>query len=426
MVTKMLDVKIIRERPDWVREALARKGEFPDIDELLGRDRERRILLEEVDSLRHRRNVASEAIAEKKRAGEDASEDPAAVRALASDIKRLEARLKEVDTGLHEALLDLPNIPHESVPGGTDERGNRVVREWATRLEADFPLRTHLEIGASLGILDFPRGAKLAGSAFPLYRGLGARLERALINFMVDLHSVEHGYTEMWLPFLGNAASHTVTGQLPRLADDMYRLAVDDLYLIPTGEVPLTNLHRDEVIAEADLPLKYVGYTACFRREAGAYGKETQGLLRVHQFNKVELVRFTCPEESYEALEALLEEAEEVLKRLELPYRVVELAAGQLSFAAAKCYDIDVWAPAAERWLEVSSCSNFEDFQARRGRIRFRREKTGEVEYVHTLNGSGLATARLMAALLEHYQTEEGTVIVPDVLQEGVGASVLR
>jgi len=416
----MLELRLVREEPDAVRNALARRGN-PDLlqmlDRVLAHDEERRELIAAVDELRARRNEESARIAQLKRAG--AHEEAAALieemRAVGEAIAEKEARLAVVEEEIRNLLLILPNLPMPELPEGGVE-ANRVVRSWGEARRFDFVPKPHWELGERLGILDLPRGAKISGSGFPLYIGLGARLERALINFMVDLHAREHGYTEVWPPYLVNHQTALGTGQLPKFGEDMYQVPLDGLYLIPTAEVPVTNLHADELLHGADLPIKYVAYSPCFRREAGAHGKETRGLTRVHQFDKVELVRFEKPENSAAALEELTGHAERVLQLLGLHYRVVLLATGDLGFASAKTYDLEVWAPGAERWLEVSSCSVFTDFQARRAGIRYRPEDGGRPRFVHTLNGSGLALARTVIALLENYQEADGTVRVPEVL----------
>ncbi len=412
----MLDLKFIRENADRVRQAILHKHENADLDRILELDEKRRSLLVEAEQLKAVRNRVSKEIGERLKAGGDAAELKAQMKEVSADIQRFDQLLKEIETELSELLHWVPNPPHPSVPVGDSEEFNRFHHSWGEPLQADFPLKDHLTLGEELDILDFPRGAKVAGSGFPVYKGKGAALERALINFMLDLHVREHGYTEIFPPFLANPDSMYGTGQLPKLADDMYFVERDGLYLIPTAEVPVTNLHREETLSADSLPVKYAAYTACFRREAGSYGRETRGFLRVHQFNKVELVKFVHPDSSYDELETLLQDAEEILRKLELHYRVVELCTGDLSFASAKTYDIETWAPAEGKWLETSSVSNFEDFQARRMGIRFREKPGTKARFVHTLNGSGVATSRLMAALLETYQTDEGTIVVPQAL----------
>jgi len=423
----MLDLKFVRENPEIVREAIKNKGEDVDLDALLQLDCERRKLLVEGDELKHRRNVISEEIGKKKKEKADASDLIKEMQEIKERIKGIDDQLKKIELELNNILLTIPNVPHPSSPIGFDETANQEIRRWGEFPEFDFEPKDHLALGEDLGILDFKRGSKITGTGFPLYKGLGAQLERALINFMLDLHIGKHGYTEVFPPFLANLSSTQGTGQLPKLADDMYFCEVDKLYLIPTAEVPVTNIHKNEILQEEEFPIYYTAYSACFRREAGSYGKETKGFLRVHQFNKVEMVKFVLPDTSYDELETLVNDAEEVLKLLELPYRVVALATGDLSFAAAKCYDLEVWAPVEQKYLEVSSCSNYEDFQARRSNIRFRSKDSGKLEFVHTLNGSGLATSRLMVALLEHYQTDEGTIIIPNILRKYMnGKSIIK
>ncbi|RKX31804.1 MAG: serine--tRNA ligase [Verrucomicrobia bacterium] len=411
----MLDLKYIRENVDRVRKALADRGEIFDLDRLLELDKERRSLISELDQLRHQRKKTARELGRRKAAGEDISSAREAARRIGERIAVYEDRLREVEAGLDRLLMQLPNLPHPTVPVGSDASANRVVRKWGDQKRFPFEPRPHWEIGEKLGILDFGRAARISGSGFALFSGVGALLERSLINFMLDVHTREHGYREIWPPVLCNPDTATGTGQLPKMADDMYLIEKDALYLAPTAEVPVTNIYREEIISEP-LPLYLVAYTPCFRREAGAAGRETRGLIRVHQFDKVELVKFVEPAESYAELEHLVRDAEDILQRLGLTYRVVELCTGDLSFAAAKCYDIELWAPAYGDWLEVSSCSNFEDFQARRAGIRYR-DRSGSVAYVHTLNGSGVALARLVAALLENYQQADGSVEIPQVLR---------
>lgn len=416
----MLDIRRIRENPDQIRAGLQRRGGDPSLLEaVLAADERRREILRETEALRHELNAVSKEIARLKRNGVDTTAQQSEMRRVGDRIAALEQSLRDIESTLRDTLLRVPNLPHASTPDGRSSADNPVVREWGTRRTFPFPPRTHLEIGDRLGLFDFPRGAKISGAGFPVYVGMGARLERALIHFMLDLHTREHGYTEVSPPFVVNTAAMTGTGQLPRMAEDMYRVATDDLWLIPTAEVPVTNLYRDEII-ERPLPIKLTAYTPCFRREAGAAGRETRGLIRVHQFDKVEMVKFVEPERSYEELETLTADAEDVLRRLELPYRVVALCAGDISFAAAKCYDLELWVPGQQAWLEVSSCSNFEDFQARRANIRYRKGD-GKPEFVHTLNGSGVALARLVVALLENGQQEDGSVVLPEILAPYLG-----
>jgi len=414
----MLDLRFIRENTDVVRQALKNRNLSIDLDALLSLDSRRRQILGEVEALRAEKNKANDQISRLLTEKKDASEKISSMKEIASRIDAFEAELKTLDERLGSLLLTIPNVPHESVPVGDPSR-NAVVRTWGELPRFDFKPVTHIELAEHLDIIDLPRATKITGSNFILYKGLGARLERALINFMLDLHTKKHGYTEVFPPFLVNRASMTGTGQLPKLEEDMYRLKDDDLFLIPTAEVPVTNIFRDEVLDEAQLPVYYTAYTACFRREAGSYGKDTKGLMRVHQFDKVELVKFVKPEESYNELEKLLKDAEEVLQLLGLPYRVVALATQDLSFSASKCYDLEAYAAGSDRWLEVSSCSNFENFQARRANIKFKRIKDGKkiTEHVHTLNGSGVALARTVICLLENYQQKDGTVLIPECLR---------
>ncbi|MEW6220021.1 MAG: serine--tRNA ligase [Thermodesulfobacteriota bacterium] len=412
----MLELKFIRDHLDLVQEKLALRGMATRVEEFAAVDGRRRALLAEAEALRGRRNQVSEEIAAAKRRGEDAAARIAEMRGASDRIKALDAELAGIEAELSGIVMYLPNLPHDTVPPGRDENDNVEIRRWGTPPEFPFPPKPHWEIGADLGILDFERAAKLSGSRFAVLTGLAARLERALINFMLDLHIGRHGYLEVLPPFLVNAATMTATGQLPKFAGDLFRIADWDLYLIPTAEVPVTNLHRDETLAAAELPRKYVAYTPCFRSEAGSHGKDTRGLIRQHQFDKVELVWLVSPEESYQRLEELLDDACEVLKLLGLPYRVICLCTGDLGFSAAKTYDIEVWMPAQGRYREISSCSNFESFQARRGGIRFRPEGQTKSRLVHTLNGSGLAVGRTLAAILENGQQADGTVRLPEVL----------
>ena len=421
----MLSIDIIRNNPKEVEQGLARKGEKLLINEIIKVDESYRSDLAQANEMRAERNVASDKIARAKKLGENSDKAINAMRKLSQQIKVLEEKTQSSKNELDQLLLGLPNIPHESVPEGKDEKNNQLVREWGETLDRDFNIIAHLELGKALSLFDFERGAKISGSGFPLYTGKGAKLERALINFMLDFQTEQHGYKEIFPPFVVRPESAVTTGQLPKLADDMYASEKDDLWLIPTAEVPLTNIHQNEILSEDQLPINYTAYSACFRREAGSYGKDTRGFLRVHQFNKVELVKFVKPENSYKELEKLVGHAEAILQSLGLKYRVIELCTGDLSFAAAKCYDLELWAPGEEKWLEVSSCSNFEDFQARRGNIRYRRNSDKQVEFVHTLNGSGVATPRLLVALLETYQNKDGTIAIPEPLQPYFGNEVL-
>ncbi len=422
----MLDIKFIRNNVVRVKQAIQLKNDHADIDRLLQLDTERRQILTEVEALKHERNRVSEEIGRLKQRQQDASHLISQMKAVAEQIKQMDDRVKVLDQQIYDILIRIPNIPHESVPIGQDASANLEVKRWGELPPKDFKAKPHWEIGEKLGIIDFAGGSRVAGSFFINYKGLGARLQRALIHFMLDLHIKKHGYTEVYPPFLVNRDSMFGTGQLPKLEDDMYVTSQDDLFLIPTAEVPVTNLLRDQILRGEDLPIYYTAYTPCFRREAGTYGKDTRGLVRVHQFDKVEMVKFVTPESSYDELEKLLQNAEEVLQLLELPYRVLALSTGDLSFAAAKCYDIEVWADGLGKWLEVSSCSNFEDFQARRANIRFKRDANAKPEYVHTLNGSGLALPRTVIAILENYQTDEGTVMVPRVLREFMGTDIIK
>lgn len=421
----MYSLKFIRDNTETLRRGLEKRGDASRLNEIFQLDEKRRKILAEVEILKAERNTKSREIGKIKKQGGNTDDLQMYVRSLGEKIKGFDEDLKTVEAKLNEAISWLPNLPHEFVPLGKEPSDNVVRREWGEKPEFHFSAKDHLELGASLRILDFERGAKIAGSGFPLYTGRGATLERALINFMLDLHVRQHGYREVFPPFMVNRESLFATGQIPKLEDDMYKCRDDELYLIPTAEVPITNMHRDEIFAERELPVCYAAFTACFRREAGSYGRETRGFLRVHQFNKVELVKFTIPEKSYEELEKLTLDAERVLELLEIPYRRIELCAGDLGFSAAKCYDLEVWSPLEEKWLEASSCSNFEDFQARRARIKYRPEGGGKAQYVHTMNGSGLATSRLMVALLENNQTEEGTIMVPKALVPYTGFAVI-
>jgi seryl-tRNA synthetase len=420
----MLDLRQLRQATEEVRARLARRGKPGEtdgaIDAALRLDEERRALIGEGDALKARRNAVSQEVGARKRRGEDAAELMEETRDVGDRIRAGDARLREVEAELEGILLRIPNLPDPATPDGGEE-ANAVVRAWGERRSFAFTPRPHWELAAELGMLDLPRGAKVAGSGFPAYRGIGARLQRALIGFMLDLHTREHGYVEVETPFLVNRAAMTGTTQLPKFEDDAYRVGEDDLFLIPTAEVPVTNLHRDEVLEAGALPIAYTAYSPCFRREAGAAGKDTRGLLRLHQFDKVEMVRFERPEASDEAHERLTAHAEEVLRRLELPYRVLLLAAGDTGFGSAKTYDLEVWAPGVDRWLEVSSCSNFRDFQARRAGIRFRPEAGAKPEFAHTLNGSGVALPRTVAALLENGQQEDGSVRIPEALRPYLG-----
>ena len=412
----MLDLKRVRTETDRVRQAVGWKKSTVDLDRLLHLDEERRALLVKAETLKADRNKASEEIGKKKKAGQDFSDAVAAQKRVGDEIKDLDAKLAELDLAIESIQIWIPNVPHESAPRAADAAGNQVVASWGEIPRYSFEPKPHWELAESLGLLDFARAAKIAGSGFLLFTGKGARLERALIQFMLDLHTRQHGYVELSPPHLIRRDCLFGTGQIPKMEEDMYRLEGEDLFLNPTAEVPVTNVYREEILEGERLPIYHTAYCASYRRESGAAGRETRGMLRVHQFDKVELVKFVRPETSYDELESLRADAEAVLRALELPYRVLLLAAGDLSFAAAKCYDLEAWAPGEKRWLEVSSCSNFEDFQARRAAIRFRRERGAKPEYVHTLNASGVALPRTFAALLETHQTERGTVRVPEAL----------
>jgi len=413
----MLDLKFIRENPDKVREAIQNKKEKLDLDIILNLDEQRRKILLEAESLKQKRNEYSKIIAQMKKEGKNTDKEIAQMKTVSDKITVLDQNLRDVEQQLEQWLLRVPNVPHPSVPVGQNESANKLVKEWGEIKKFDFKPLPHWELGQILGILDLERASKISGSGFIVFTGKGALLERALINFMLDLHTQKHGYKEIFPPFLVNRDSMTGTGQLPKLEEDMYQLKNDDYFLIPTAEVPVTNLHRDEILKAEGLPIYYTAYTACFRREAGAYGKETKGMIRVHQFDKVELVKIVEPQNSYDELEKLLQNAEEVLQLLGLPYRVRLLCTGDLSFAAAKCYDIEVWAPGVEKYLEVSSNSNFEDFQARRMEIKYKPTPNSKPEFVHTLNGSGVALPRTVIGILENYQTAKGTVVIPEVLR---------
>ncbi len=419
----MLDIKFIRENPEKVKQGISNKNEKDRVDEILELDKKRREIISKSEELKSKRNQVSAQIPQLKKAGEDVTQLLSEMKDVSDKITELDKELKVVENELENILLFIPNIPHSSVSVGKSAEDNIETRRWlpegfSFEPENGFKPLDHIELGKKLNILDFERGAKVSGSGFPVYKGKGATLERALINFMLDYHLEKHGYTEVFPPFLVNRDSMRGTGQLPKMEEDMYFIDKDGLFPIPTAEVPITNLFRNEILNEKELPIKFVGYSACFRREAGSYGKESKGFLRVHQFNKVEMVKFVKPESSYDELESLVNDAEDILKELKIPYRILMLCTGDLSFSAAKCYDIETWSPAENRWLEASSCSNFEDFQARRASIRFRNEQTKKLEFVHTLNGSGLATSRLMVSILENYQSPEGKVIVPLVLQK--------
>ena len=425
----MLDVKFIRENPELVKKGLKDKNvEASVVEIILFNDQERRKLIAKVEELKAERNLVSSRVPIMKKAGQDTTEIMNEMKKVGDQISVLDKELRLNDEVSTNILLKTPNLPHSTVPVGTSAEQNVEVRQWLPdgfSFKNEFKVLDHVELGKKLGILDFERGTKISGSGFPLYTSKGATLERALINFMLDEHLQHHGYSEIFPPILVNRESMKGTGQIPKLEEDMYFIEKDGLYPIPTAEVPITNIHRDEILQEKDLTIKYVGYSPCFRREAGSYGKESKGFLRVHQFNKVEMVKFSKPENSYDELELMVKDAEDILQALKIPYRILMLCTGDLSFSAAKCYDIETWSPAENKWLEASSCSNFEAFQARRANIRFRKEETKKPEFIHTLNGSGLATSRLMVSLLENYQTPEGKVVVPKVLHKYTGFEII-
>ena len=416
----MISIKKLRKNKESFQEKLALKQDNSDVGLILSLDEKLRELKTISSEMRAERNSASEAIGQAKKSGDDTSVAINTMKELGENLKKVEYDLDKISNQLNDLLFKVPNPPHDSSPQGTDESGNVEIRSWGKKLEIDFELKTHTEIGKDLELFDFKRGAKLSGSGFPLYIGQGAQLERALINSMMEHHRKEYSYKEIFPPVLMKKMSMVTTGQLPKFEEDMYHTELDNLYLAPTAEVPVTNIHRDEIIDESELPIQYVAYSPCFRRESGSYGKDTRGLLRVHQFNKVELVKFTTPENSYNELENLTKQAESILQKLGLHYRVLELCTGDLSFAAAKCYDIEIWAPGECKWLEVSSCSNFESFQARRGNIRYR-GSDNNVQFLHTLNGSGVATPRLMVALIETYQQKDGTIKFPQKVADFLG-----
>jgi seryl-tRNA synthetase len=421
----MLDLKYIINHLDTVQKGMNKRNAAIDFSLLLENEEKRKTLLQEIEQLRHQRNVVSDEIAKMKRSGQDAQSSIQEMRTVSETIKTLDQDLAEVEAAIHTFLITLPNLPHEDVPRGRDDTQNRLEKTHGTPRTFDFPVQDHADIGENLGILDLGRAAKLAGSRFPLYMGSGARLERALINFMLDIHTQEHGYKETLPPFIVNRATMTGTGQLPKFEEDLFKLEGLDYFLIPTSEVPVTNIYAGEILAQADLPCKFTAYTPCFRSEAGSYGRDTKGLIRQHQFNKVEMVKITTPESSFDELESLLANAETILQRLKLPYQVLTLCTGDLGFSATKTYDIEVWMPGQDKYREISSCSNCLDFQARRANIRFKREHAKKPEFCHTLNGSGLAVGRTFAAILENYQQPDGTVHIPDVLVPYMGGQTI-
>ncbi|MGD9300213.1 MAG: serine--tRNA ligase [Desulfobacterales bacterium] len=413
----MLEIKYLRQNLSTVQEALKARGHQADLNAFQKWDDERRAVLQEIESLRHERNVVSDRIAEMKKAGENTEASVVEMRTVSAKIKELDRKLSESQEAIDDFLLGLPNIPHETVPIGKDETENPEIRKVGTITEFEFKPKPHWDIGRHLNILDLDRASRITGARFPLYFGAGARLERALTNFMLDTHIGEHGYLEVLPPFIVNRKSMTHTGQLPKFEEDLFKISDWEYFLIPTAEVPVTNIHQGETLDEDQLPICYAAFTPCFRSEAGSYGKDTRGLIRQHQFNKVELVKFSRPESSYDELESLLKNAETILEKLDLPYRVIELCTGDLGFSSAKTFDIEVWMPAQGVYREISSCSNFEDFQARRANIRFKSKGKKGTSLVHTLNGSGLAVGRTFAAILENFQQADGSVVIPDVLQ---------
>ena len=423
----MLDIKRIREDFDGVKKAVESrgKGDF-GIDKVREYDVERRKLLAEVEQMKNQQSTSSRQIPVLKKEGKDTTELMAEMKQLSEKIKVLDGQVSEVEAKLRDALLNIPNTPYKDVPEGADDSDNVELRKWGEPRTFDFDEKAHWDIGTDLDILDFERATKIAGTRFTVYKGLGARLERAVINFMLNLHTEEHGFTEILPPFMVNRDAMIGTGQLPKFEDDMFHVPAKDFFLIPTAEVPVTNLRMNEIIDEAELPIYYTAYTPCFRKEAGSAGRDTRGLIRQHQFNKVEMVKFVKPETSYDELETLTAAAEDVLQKLEIPYRVVRLSTGDLGFSSAMTYDIEVWMPSYGRYVEISSCSNFENFQARRGNIRFRPAEKGKPEFVHTLNGSGLAVGRTVAAILENYQQADGSVVIPEALRGFMGVDKIE
>ena len=419
----MLDIKLIRNNPEILQRALLKsKGKF-DIDGLMALDAKRRELIYKTEQMKGKQNSDSKLIPRYKKEGKDTASLMEEMKALSSSIKELDLQLKEVDGKIDGILLTIPNVPHESVPAGDSDADNLEIRRWGKPVSFGFEPKPHWDIGEALGILDFEMGARVTGARFTFYKGMGARLERALMNFMLDLHTEKHGYKEIFPPFMVHRNSMIGTGQLPKFEEDAFKVANTDYFLIPTAEVPVTNMYRGQVLDIKDLPILHAAYSACFRAEAGAAGRDTRGLIRQHQFNKVELVKFTTPETSYDELEKLTNDAEEVLQLLGLPYRVVRLCVGDLGFSSAMTYDLEVWMPSYNRYVEISSCSNFESFQARRADIKFRREPKGKLEFVHTLNGSGVALGRTTACILETYQQADGSVAIPEVLRKYMGGA---
>ena len=419
----MIDPKILEENIEFVRTKLSQRGRDVDFDMIVRVDEERRRVIREVEQLEHQRNMGSKEVGELKRRGrnEEAAEIQSGLKNISENIKELNAKRTQIENDFQLLLLNIPNIPHESVPSGVDESDNLEIRRWGEPGEFDFEFKDHVTIGKRLDILDLERAAKIAGARFALYKGLGATIERALINFMIEEHTNRHEYIEVLPPFMANRDSFLGTGNLPKFEDELFKIEDTDMYLIPTAEVPVTNIHRGEILLEQELPKRYVAYTPCFRKEAGSYGKDVHGIMRQHQFNKVELVKFVLPESSYDELETLTNDAARILELLELPYRIVVLCTGDMGFSAAKTYDLEVWVPSENRYREISSCSNFEDFQARRANIRYRRSSGGKPNFVHTLNGSGLAIGRTVIAILENYQKSDGSVQIPQALVPYMG-----
>lgn len=423
----MLDIKRIRENLDEIKQAMQIRGEKEfDLDGVVALDDQRRDLLKEVEVLKQELNVESKKIPQLIKEGKDVTEDKARLKELSDKIKGIDVQVKEVEDKLNYTLMRIPNVPHPDVPQGETDEDNVEVKKWGEPRKFDFEQKAHWDIGTNLGILDFERAGKITGSRFTLYKGLGARLERSLINFFLNTHTADHGYTEVLPPFMANRDSFSGTGQLPKFEEDMFKLEGLEYFLVPTAEVPVTNIHRNEILTADQLPIKYCAYTPCFRSEAGSAGRDTRGLVRQHQFNKVELVKFVLPENSYDELEKLTMDAEEMLQLLGLPYRRVKICTGDLGFTAAFKFDLEVWMPSYGRYVEISSCSNFEDFQARRANIKFKRDKKSKAEFVHTLNGSGLAVGRCLAAILENYQQADGSVVVPEVLRPYMGVDVIK
>ncbi len=422
----MLDIKVLRQEPEKIREALKKRNNDLDITPAIELDAKRREILADVEEKKAKQNAISKQIPQMKKAGEDTTAIFKEMKELSDNIKVLDDEVREIDAQLKDFMLKIPNIPNESVPIGADDSENVEMRKFGTPRTFDFEAKAHWDIGTNLDILDFERGTKLTGTRFTVYKDKGARLERAVIQYFLNTHTDESGYTEIQPPYIVNRASMTGTGQLPKFEEDAFKLTVNDYFLIPTAEVPVTNLYRDEILDGAKLPIKYCAYSACFRAEAGSAGRDTRGLIRQHQFNKVELVKFARPENSYEELESLTNDAEKLLQGLGLPYRVVTLSTGDLGFSSAKTYDIEVWMPSYNRYVEISSCSNFEDYQARRANIKFKDNPKDKAQFVHTLNGSGLAVGRTVAAILENYQNEDGSVTVPEALRKYMGCDIIK